>query len=515
MQAVENADHIARANSGELYLGYAAPRWSESETMRYARDNLSGATIYTNDRWTAHFHSGGNADYRGLFGQAVRDIASSWRTISWAARNHGAYVVWLDDGNPPGRVSVISMRAREGLEPVAEFADGAVFRLNAEYKPTPGASPYFKAYSVVARGEAARLSSGADFDVYVHQDTLIYFKRPCERADVQARFFLHIFPENIADLPDVRRRYGYENLDFEFKQRGALFEDKCVAFAPLPRYEYERILTGQYVIGGGALWKADVAWAVARRYVQARKAVKDGEYGGAAARSHFDIYLDAESKALIYVKERCSAEDTQARFFLHIFPDDAADLSADGALRRFDNMDFRFADYGADLGAVCVAARDLPEYEIEHIRTGQHISGEGALWKADVAVSAGRRYRQAHNAANNGDYGNPAAQSNFAIYLDATAESKALIYVKEQCYAEDTRARFFLHIVPEDASDLPDERKPSGFDNLDFRFAEYGANLGEVCVAMRELPRYEIGSIRTGQFTDAGELWRADIALGE
>ena len=516
-QAVVNADHIARANSGGLYLGYAAPRWTESEIMRYMRDNLSGTTIFTNVPLPAHFHSGGNADYRALFGRAIRDTASPWRLIGLAARNHGAYVVWLDHGNPPGGVGVVTMRAREGLEPVAEFADGAVFRLNGEYTPTPGSSPYFAAYSAIARGEAARLSSGAGFEVYIHQNTLIHFKRPCEIADVQARFFLHIFPESAADLPDVRRGYRFENLDFEFKQQGALFDDNCVALTPLPSYESERIRTGQYAIGGGgqALWEANVAGTVARRYWQAHKAATAGDYGGAAARSDFDVYLDDESGTLIYVKERCAAEDTQARFLLHVYPDDAADLTTDGARHRFNNLDFQFADYGADLGGACVAVRELPRYESDRIRTGQYVGGEGALWEADVAVSVGRPYRQAHRAASEGDYGIAAARSNFDVYVDDDAESKTLIYVKEECAADDTQARFFLHISPSDEADLPDERKPSGFDNLDFRFADFGADFGEVCVAVRELPEYGVERVRTGQFVSGeGTVWRVEFGVG-
>ena len=518
-QAIDNADHIARANSGELYLGYAAPRWIESETMRYLRENLSGAVIYTNDPLAAHFHSGGNADYhRGLFNKAIRDTASSRLTIIWAARNHGAYAVWLDDGKPPGSVSVIGMRAREGLEPVAEFADGEVFRLNGEYKPTPGSSPHYNAYSAIARGEAARLSSGGNFEVYVHQDTLIHFKRPCEIADIQARFFLHIFPKSAADLPDVRRGYRFENLDFEFKRRGALFGDNCVALTPLPRYESERIRTGQYAIGGSgrALWEANVAGTAARRYWQAHKAAADGDYGVAVARSNFDIYLDedAESGTLVYIKEPCVPEDTRARFLLHVFPEDASVLPAESKPRGFANLDFQFAEYGADLGGVCVAARELPEYEVERVRTGQYVIGEGALWKAEVDMSAGRPYRQAHRAANAGDYGDAAARSGFDIYLNDAAESKALIYVKERCVPDDTQARFFLHIVPEDASDLPDDRKPSGFENMDFGFADFGAHFGEVCVALRELPEYGIERARTGQYVSGeGALWRAEFGV--
>ena len=394
-QGVASADHIARANSGELYLGYAEPRWTESETMRYLRDNLSGAVIYTNDPVPAHFHSGGNADYPQWFRRVFQEHTSStWEfTQGWAIRNHGAYVVWLDDGNPPGRIGIINMRVSGGLEPVAEFADGAAFRVNGEYKPSPDANPWLGAYYAIGAGEAARRASGEGFEVYIHENTLVHFKRPCDVEDVHARFFLHIFAENAADLPDVRREYRFENLDFQFKQRGAMFDGNCVAVTQLPRYESERIRTGQYAIGGDgrALWEANVAGTVARRYWQAHNAASDGDYGGAAARSNFDLYLDVgvESKALIYVKERCAAEDTRARFFLHVFPDDAAELTADGARHGFDNLDFEFAEYGADLGDVCVAVRELPEYEIERARTGQYVSGEGALWRVEFGVGAG------------------------------------------------------------------------------------------------------------------------------
>ena len=447
-----------------------------------------------------------------------KDTSSPWQfTQRWAAENHGAYVAWLDDGKPTRSISVIGMRVREGLEPVAEFADGAVFRVNGEYKPNPSASPYFSAYSTIARGEVARSSPGEGFEVYVHQNTLIYFKHPCDIEDVQARFFLHIFPESVADLPDVRKDTGFENLDFEFKRRGALFGDNCVAVTPLPLYESERVSTGQRVRGGGALWKVNVAGT--GRLRQAHKAAANGAYGGAVARSNFAIYLneDAESKTLVYIKEPCvREEDTRARFFLHVYPDDASDLPADGARHEFESLDFKFTDYGAYLGGICVAMRELPRYEYERIRTGQHVGEEGALWKAEVPGTYARRYRQAHRAAREGDYVDAAARSNFDIYVDGDAESKTLIYVKERCVPDDTRARFFLHIIPSDEADLPAERKRDGFDNLDFRFAEYGADLGGVCVAVRELPEYGVESVRTGQYVSGeGALWRVEFGVGD
>ena len=528
-QAVVNADHIARAMSGELrtdYAGpryvernYAGPRWAESETLRYIRENLSGARIYANRHLTTHFHTYGIVDFDKLDPKVYEppeDISTSWDFSRWVAGLHGGYVVWFNHYDPRYGLGVINLRAREGLEPVVEFADGAVFRVNREYKPTPGSSPHYNAYSAIARGEAARLSAGEEFDVYIHQNTLIYFKRPCDAADVQARFFLHIFSENVADLPDDRKRDGFEILDFEFQHRGALFDDNCVALTPLPRYESERIRTGQHSIGGRALWEADVAGTAARRYRQAHRAASGGDYGGAAARSDFDIYLDDESGALVYVKERCAADDTRARFFLHIIPSDEADLPFERKPYGFANLDFQFADYGADLGGACVAARELPEYEVERVRTGQYARDVGALWKAEVDVSVGRPYRRAHRAAGKGDYGDAAAQSNFDIYVDDAAESKALIYVKERCAADDTRARFFLHIIPSDEADLPADRREQGFDNLDFRFAEYGADLGEVCVAVRELPEYGVEGIRTGQYVSGeGALWRVEFGVGD
>ena len=516
LQAIANADHLARANAGELYMAYGGPRWLESETLRYARERLSGAVIYTNLPLQAHFHSDGNAAYIKL----SETLPDPMQVAHWVARNDGAYVVWLYDRNPEMEFRPMNMRVLEGVEPVVEFADGEVFRLNGEYKPNPGANPWLAAYEAIATGEATRLSSGAKFEVYVHEDALVYFKSPCEAADTRDPFFLHIFTEVEYDLPDERMPYRFDNLDFEFEPRGALFGDNCVGLTPLPRYESERIRTGQHVIGKGAravaLWEANMAGTVALRYRQAHKAAIGGDYGGAAARSNFDLYLneDAESGTLVYVKEPCAADDTQARFFLHIFPEDESYLLAESKPHGFANLDFQFADYGVELDGICVAMRGLPQYEIERIITGQHVSGEGALWKARVAVSAGRRYRQAHKAAMDGDYGGAAAQSKFDVYLDDDAENKTLVYVKERCGAEDTRARFFLHIIPSDEADLPAERKPSGFDNMDFRFADYGLHWGGICVALRELPEYEIERVRTGQHVGGeGAVWRVEFGV--
>ena len=77
-------------------------------------------------------------------------------------------------------------------------------------------------------------------------------------------------------------------------------------------------------------------------------------------------------------------------------------------------------------------------------------------------------------------------------------------------------AKFFLHVIPVDVSDLPNRRKPWQFDNLDFYFREYPPYRARA-IAVRELPAYDIAGIRTGQFTKEANhyhtLWAGEIKL--
>ena len=76
-----------------------------------------------------------------------------------------------------------------------------------------------------------------------------------------------------------------------------------------------------------------------------------------------------------------------ARFFLHIVPANPADLPAGNRKRGFENADFRVAERGARIDGKCVAERELPDYAIERIRTGQFIRGEGELWSAEFPAT--------------------------------------------------------------------------------------------------------------------------------
>ena len=97
-------------------------------------------------------------------------------------------------------------------------------------------------------------------------------------------------------------------------------------------------------------------------------------------RSEFDVYFNRAQNMLTYVKESCRKEDLRAPFFLHIVPVDLEDLPEPRKEYRFDNLDFFFSAYGILHGGKCATTRELPDYSIHQIFTGQYIN-EARLWE--------------------------------------------------------------------------------------------------------------------------------------
>ena len=104
----------------------------------------------------------------------------------------------------------------------------------------------------------------------------------------------------------------------------------------------------------------------------------------------------------------------------------------------------------------------------------------------------------------------PVARFVYDLYLDR----RTLAYAKSPCSREDGAARFFLHVTPMNADDLPDDRKPHGFDNLDFSFESRGVRFEEKCMVSVDLPTYPIADIKTGQFAGGERLWDAEFGVG-
>ena len=228
-------------------------------------------------------------------------------------------------------------------------------------------------------------------------------------------------------------------------------------------------------------------------------------------RSVYDIHRDG--RLLTYLRDGCPREDVQwdgPRFFLHVVPLDPGDLPPERRL-GFDNLDHVLRGGSARIDGNCVAAVVLPDYPIAAIRTGQH-TDDGVLWEVDVvsdgrgAPVAPRDYAAARREALAGE---PLARSIYDVHLDG----RALTYLRDGCTDEDASARFFLHVVPADAGDLPEYRREHGFDNLDFTLEQSGARLDGNCVAIARLPDYPIATVRTGQYDGTGALWTAEFAL--
>ena len=119
------------------------------------------------------------------------------------------------------------------------------------------------------------------------------------------------------------------------------------------------------------------------------------------------------------------------------------------------------------------------------------------------------------DAVSAGDYGAPIARSHFDIYLDKD-DGRRIIFIKQPCADDDARTKFFLHIFPAHARDLPTHRQELGFVNLDFNFAGSEVQaLDDLCIATQSLPDYPIRRISAGQLADGSKLWQADINLNE
>ena len=101
----------------------------------------------------------------------------------------------------------------------------------------------------------------SDFDVYLRENSLVYVREPCARADTELTFFLHLIPADVNDLPGQRRNHGFDNLDFDFDGGGLIFGKKCWIETSLPGYDIARIRTGQYLpVDGGFdnIWEEEI-----------------------------------------------------------------------------------------------------------------------------------------------------------------------------------------------------------------------------------------------------------------
>ena len=107
--------------------------------------------------------------------------------------------------------------------------------------------------------------------------------------------------------------------------------------------------------------------------------------------------------------------------------------------------------------------------------------------------------------------------------FDAYRVGNALVYLRDQCSADDARTRIFIHVYPVDPGDVPavrpplrDHRADYGFEKLDLHFDRDGVRIDGDCAAVVPLPDYPIARIRTGQYTpEYADDARRAVAGGE
>ena len=127
----------------------------------------------------------------------------------------------------------------------------------------------------------------------------------------------------------------------------------------------------------------------------------------------------------------------------------------------------------------------------------------GEAWVQSFPTFDSKKYRSAYESVTSR---RPTVRSDWDVHL----YDDGLTYIKEPCAAADVEHIFFLHVVPENNSDLAAERQLTGFDNLDFHFGIRGAAFDRHCMVSADLPDYDIASIRTGQLSDGVQTWRVD-----
>ena len=245
--------------SGYIGKSFNTAYWDDSELVEYVRANPASGRYFSNDpnvlRWNA-----------GVPERLVSWVPVPRRNLPYIcqrwferavlkSRKYGEpekHIVWVGGRHGPQMICTLwDMKSPLPLELVAELADGAIFRVNAA---SDSAGARQSAYEKLVSGEPAVRS---DFDVYLRKNTLIYVKEPCARADTEAKFFLHLIPADVADLPDHRKQYGFDNLDFNFDERSVIFEDQCLVTVVLPSYDITSIRTGQFLSGEGRVWEEE------------------------------------------------------------------------------------------------------------------------------------------------------------------------------------------------------------------------------------------------------------------
>ena len=464
--------------------GYAAQRWSNSESVQYIREAALTGTILGNNPIIPRLHADSPARRYRLLCEPDRVRPA----LSDALGSGEVHVLYFHDlyfsdwgwWNPCSQQQDEDLRNALSREPllelVAELADGKLYRLRErdfrEFPPAmfhssdaPMEGKLFvaflnKSHGQRLPGEPWRWEKDSDADGWT-------------------------------SLPVQRSDYGYTPTaaDVGHRLRASVY------YADRLGNRVKAITKLSEPV------QPDILKMLASLGSEDGKGATGASEADRIIRSRYDAYF--HGNRLIYVNRNCRwVDEVGTRFPLAIYS-----LDSESGTPERDTLDFEWHENSWKNNGVCVAEHQLPDKDIVGIQTGQVDSDGNLLWEAERWFEEKRRWFDGYLSSVT--FGEPAARGVFDIHL-----SKGnLIFVKELCGAEDTEHRFFVHLVPADTDDLPYFRQPWGLDNLDFDFRWHGLMEGGRCMAVRALPEYDIVKIRVGQYEGDSRFWTAEISV--
>ena len=322
------------------------------------------------------------------------DVWTDQRHWSAPGRDWGFWYRYYLAGSYPTSNANCS-RAADADFTVARYLDA---RLNPLTPENRFAFLYGKTAPLdLCRAERRRLersqpAARAVWDVYIQDDSISYLKAPCAPRDYEAPFYAYAYPANPNDLPPKHKADGFHPTEnaVDFARVGATFDDACLMTLHLPDYPIAAVQTGQWIPGVERLWTVFAippptaeTLAIYEKTYQAITAS-----GPPAARSGFDLYIDRDRNTLSYLKELCAESDARGRIFLSVHPVDMEDLPPDRREIGHASLNFDVAPpHVAIFNGKCMSTRQLPDYDIKKIETGQWIPGGEGLWDATIVVS--------------------------------------------------------------------------------------------------------------------------------
>lgn len=229
---------------------YTSKRWHDSNLMQAIRQRLAGLPdnrIYSNDRFAVYIHSGLYPAHFSRNRLSLPGPLREMRRISFIVGD--IYLIWWYQPNIPTDYGITELEERylPDARRVLEDSDGVIYRVNFRERLS---------HDIQKAGEPIIRSV---FDVYFDKASLIYMKESCTQKEETSRLFLHVVPVDVSDLPESRKKLGFDNLDFPFDMYGGnVGGGRCLAQVPLPEYPIAKISTGRTIPAPGGGWSR--AW---------------------------------------------------------------------------------------------------------------------------------------------------------------------------------------------------------------------------------------------------------------